>query len=59
MKKWYNVELFNSSEIDSFRLFLKSTGIPYEASGVGSGIHFEVLLDSQTFPVAEKFLASL
>ena len=42
MRKWYNVELFNSKEIDLLKAFLTGNEIKFETSGCGNGSHFEI-----------------
>lgn len=42
MKKWYNVELFDSKEIDLLKEFLRGNEITFETSGCGNGSHFEI-----------------
>ena len=41
MRKWYNVELFNSKEIDLLKEFLRGMDVEFETSG-GNGSHFEI-----------------
>lgn len=42
MRKWYNVELFNSKEIDLLKAFLRGMNVKFETSGCGNGSHFEI-----------------
>nr|DAH91485.1 MAG TPA: hypothetical protein [Caudoviricetes sp.] len=42
MKKWYNVELFDSKEIDLLKAFLRGINVNFETSGCGNGSHFEI-----------------
>lgn len=42
MKKWYNVELFDSKEIDILKEFLRGMDVEFETSGCGNGSHFEI-----------------
>lgn len=41
-KKWYNVELFDSKEIDLLKAFLRGINVNFETSGCGNGSHFEI-----------------
>lgn len=41
-KKWYNVELFDSKEIDLLKVFLRRMNVKFETSGCGNGSHFEI-----------------
>lgn len=56
MKKWYNVELFDSKEIDLLKEFLRGNEITFETSGCGNGSHFEVNASEDEVIKANKFL---
>lgn len=58
MKKWLNTEL-NKNEWEKARVFLKENNIKYEASGCGSMVHIEVLVDSKEASEINSFLDTL
>lgn len=63
MRKWYNLELSNKSEVDRFRNFLRSHGIKFETSDCSVSDkriwHFEIYLSKTEFEIVENFLEKM
>lgn len=58
MRKWFNTEL-SKREWEKVRVFLKANDIKYEASGVGTMVHIEVLVNSKETDIINSFLDTL
>lgn len=55
--KWYNVGMLQGKEAESFKSWLKTNNIYYEASDAGAGfLHFEIQLAPE---MVEKVNAAL
>ncbi len=58
-KKWYNVELFDSKEIDLLKEFLRGMDVKFETSGCGNGSHFEIKASSSEAVKINNFLGGM
>lgn len=59
MKKWYNVELFDSKEIDLLKVFLRRMNVKFETSGCGNGSHFEINASENEAVKINNFLGGM
>lgn len=57
--EWKSVELFNPTEINSFREFLRENNIEFESSGCGRGVHFEALVTPEALNRCNEFLSAI
>lgn len=58
MKKWYNVELENTSA-RYLRTYLIENSIKYETSSAYNLIHFEIELDSKQAEQVDNYLEQI
>lgn len=59
MKKWYNVGLFDSKEIDLLKVFLRRMNVKFETSGCGNGSHFEINASENEAVKINNFLGGM
>ena len=59
MKRWYNIDLLNDTDIIALRMFLRDNGIKYETSGNYNMTHFEIYCDAEMAIKIDDYINSI
>lgn len=59
MKRWYNIDLLNDTDIIALRMYLRDNDIKYETSGNYNMTHFEIYCDVETAIKIDDYINSI